>query len=394
MQIHMVHMIVGLGEIGTALKNIISKRRITYTFDTNGQKEYGGQKVNFLHICFPFNDKFIESVLYYIKEYSPAYTIIHSTVPVGTTSLLSNINKEATFLHSPVRGRHPDLEDEIRYKYIKYISYDLKSVSEKEIDIIKDEFEDISFMVKIIEGTRKTELGKLLELARYGVSLAFAKEQESICKSYGMEYDDIVKEFVSTMNAGISEKLRYPELYPFDKYVGGHCVTENMQLLSRQTSIDGIKAPLLNSASVICSGTVIWNNCNIYPSARIGKGVSIGANCEIGNNVIIGNDSRIGAGSFIPEGVTIEENCFIAPNVSFSNDKKPPSKDKSKWGKILVKKNAVIGMGSIILPNVTIGENAVVGAGSCVTKDVPDNMVVYGNPAKEHGLRSEVYGKE
>ena len=119
----------------------------------------------------------------------------------------------------------------------------------------------------------------------------------------------------------------------------------------------------------------------------IGMG-EIGTGTEIGHNVVIGNDTRIGAMCFIPEGVTIEENVFIAPKVTFSNDKYPPSK-REHWGEILVKKNASLGMGSIILPGVTIGEGALVGAGSVVTKDVPRNEKWFGSPAESHGSRCE-----
>jgi acetyltransferase-like isoleucine patch superfamily enzyme len=160
-----------------------------------------------------------------------------------------------------------------------------------------------------------------------------------------------------------------------------------MEILLRQ-----FEAPLLKMAHKIDRNTVIWPNCNIYPTAKIGKGCSIGQFCEIGNNVVIKDSVRIGAYSFIPEGVTIEENVFIAPRVSFSNDKHPPS-DKLAWGKILVKKGAAIGMGAIILPGVTIGENAVVGAGSVVTKNIPDGEVWYGAAATPHGQKEEVYAR-
>jgi acetyltransferase-like isoleucine patch superfamily enzyme len=91
---------------------------------------------------------------------------------------------------------------------------------------------------------------------------------------------------------------------------------------------------------------------------------------------------------FIPEGVTIEDNCFIAPRVSFSNDKRPPSK-KEFWGKITIKKNAAIGMGAIILPGVMVGEGAIVGAGAVVTKSIPAGEKWFGVPAMPHGERSQ-----
>ena len=88
--------------------------------------------------------------------------------------------------------------------------------------------------------------------------------------------------------------------------------------------------------------------------------------------------------TFIPEGVVIENDVFVAPGVFFSNDKYPPSSQK-EWGRILIKKGAALGMGAIILPGVTVGERAMIGAGSVVTKDVPDGAKYYGNPAHAHG---------
>ncbi len=80
--------------------------------------------------------------------------------------------------------------------------------------------------------------------------------------------------------------------------------------------------------------------------------------------------------------MTIEDDVFIGPNVTFTNDKYPRSKGEWKLLKTVVKKGASIGAGSVILPGITIGENAMVGAGSVVTKDVPPNAVVAGNPAR------------
>lgn len=131
----------------------------------------------------------------------------------------------------------------------------------------------------------------------------------------------------------------------------------------------------------------VWQPCNIYPTAKIGEDVSIGMFSEIGPNVVIGDRVRIGAGSFIPEGVTIESDVFIGPRVTFANDRWPPS-DKKNWEKTLVKKHAVIGAGCCILPGVVIGENARLGMGSTLTKNIPDNEVWYGNPAKK-GMRDE-----
>jgi acetyltransferase-like isoleucine patch superfamily enzyme len=129
---------------------------------------------------------------------------------------------------------------------------------------------------------------------------------------------------------------------------------------------------------------------NLY-GCVIGDGSKIGTFVEIQKNSVIGKNVKVSSHTFICEGVQIEDNVFVGHNVSFINDKYPRSANadgslqtEADWQvvKTLVKKGASIGTSSTILCGVTIGENAIVGAGSVVTKDVPANTVVAGNPAR------------
>ena len=129
---------------------------------------------------------------------------------------------------------------------------------------------------------------------------------------------------------------------------------------------------------------------NLY-GCRIGDNTKIGAFVEIQKNVFIGKNCKISSHTFICEGVTIEDNVFIGHNVAFINDSFPRAttgdgklQTEADWKvePTLVKKSASIGSGSTILANVTIGENAIIGAGSVVTKNVPPDTIVAGNPAK------------
>lgn len=130
----------------------------------------------------------------------------------------------------------------------------------------------------------------------------------------------------------------------------------------------------------IGNGTKIWNFANIY-GCEIGKNCMIGSFVEIQNNVKIGNNVKIQSHSFLCSLVAVEDDAFIGHGVMFINDVYAPSNDPSKWKPTLVKKGSSIGSNATILP-VVIGENAVVGAGAVVTKDVPANAIVAGNPAK------------
>lgn len=147
--------------------------------------------------------------------------------------------------------------------------------------------------------------------------------------------------------------------------------------------------------------------CAITPSVKLGKDVKlskfinlygceigdetkIGAFVEIQKNATVGKRCKISSHTFICEGVTIEDNVFIGHGVMFINDMYPRAtangalQTEADWKveRTVIKKGASIGTGVTILASVTVGENAIVGAGSVVTKDVPANSIVAGNPAK------------
>jgi len=129
---------------------------------------------------------------------------------------------------------------------------------------------------------------------------------------------------------------------------------------------------------------------NLY-GCEIGDNTKIGAFVEIQKNAKVGKNCKISSHTFICEGVTIEDNVFIGHGVVFINDTYPRAtnstgglKTEEDWEvePILVKNGASIGSNCTILSSVTIGENAIVGAGSVVTKDVPPDTIVGGNPAR------------
>jgi len=129
---------------------------------------------------------------------------------------------------------------------------------------------------------------------------------------------------------------------------------------------------------------------NLY-GCEIGDETKIGAFVEIQKNASVGKRCKISSHTFICEGVTIEDNVFVGHGVMFINDSYPRAtaageslQTEADWKveKTVIKKGASIGSGATILANLCVGENAIVGAGAVVTKDVPPNTIVAGNPAK------------
>lgn len=131
--------------------------------------------------------------------------------------------------------------------------------------------------------------------------------------------------------------------------------------------------------------TRIWAFVHILKDAKIGENCNICDFCFIENKVTIGNNVTIKSGIYIWDGVTIEDNVFLGPNVVFTNDLRPRSKQNFELKEILIKEFATVGANSTILAGTTIGEYAMIGIGSVVTKDIPAYALAYGNPAKIKG---------
>lgn len=132
----------------------------------------------------------------------------------------------------------------------------------------------------------------------------------------------------------------------------------------------------------IGKNTRIWSFTIICKDAKIGDDCNICSFCFIENDVIIGNNVTIKTHNSIWDGVTIEDNVFIGQSVIFCNDKYPKANNINKVKfipeKIYIKSNTFIGSGSIILPGITIGSYVSIGAGSLITKNVPDNAKIIG----------------
>jgi len=132
--------------------------------------------------------------------------------------------------------------------------------------------------------------------------------------------------------------------------------------------------------------TRIWHeDKSVILDCIIGDNCTLHAPIWVGNNVIIGNDCKIQAFCFLPEGVELGNNVFLGPNVTFTNDKHPPSGGKW-WFETIIKDGARIGAGALIITGITIGEKSFIAAGAVVTKDVDPGVTVMGIPARVRRL--------
>lgn len=131
-------------------------------------------------------------------------------------------------------------------------------------------------------------------------------------------------------------------------------------------------------------GTKIWAFSHIMAGVKIGKNCVIGEGVHIGINVVIGDNVKIQNHSLVYEGVTIEDDVFFGPNTVTTNDIEPHAVGdwRDRFRTTHFKKGCSVGANSTILCGITIGENSLIGAGSVVTKTIPPNIIVAGNPAR------------
>ena len=215
----MPDLVIGLGEVGEPLRQLLRAEG----HDLNRPTPYAGP-IDTLHIAFPYGPQFIEWVQRYQTAWAPRLTIIHSTVPIGTTRKISEA------VHSPVNGRHGSLLESLRW-IPKWVG----GPRAKDAQRVLEEAGMTCLTTPLAE---TTEALKLLCLAKYGAANALAR----MGRELGLP-DDLVIEWDRAYNSDVEKGLQRPLIIPDGPIIGGHCVTQGVALL-RSTKphplLDGI----------------------------------------------------------------------------------------------------------------------------------------------------------
>lgn len=236
--------IAGLGEVGKGLNEILSRKYTCSPLDIDMKPDI--DRCGILNICFPYSDKFVGQVNDYVERYKPDLTIIHSTVPVGTTRQI-NGNK----VHSPIRGKHPDMAKGIE-TYTKFIGYENLEEGVKAVWY----FENVGLRCLPLKKYETTELAKILSLVRYGMNIVFTKDQKDLCDKLGLDYEDVVNHWERTLNFGQNaigqSHLNRPILEPLESPIGGHCVIPVSEMAKIEFEKQGIDTIVIDSILRFC----------------------------------------------------------------------------------------------------------------------------------------------
>jgi len=231
-------LIIGAGEIGSAIGTVMEAAGMTVGYrDADETKNCGPAKeIDFMHICFGYNDSFVKNLVDYMRWYKPIITVINSTIPVGLTRELDPVfgrreyhGENWKIAHSPVRGRHYDLVKQIKM-YKKYVG----AIDEKIGREVAAHFWRAGIPSMYLGKPEITELGKLLDTSYYGACLALHQEYQRLCDAAGVS----ITEAHSVWNDDANDQFRKiegcdhlvkPTLTP--GFIGEHCVMPNLELL-------------------------------------------------------------------------------------------------------------------------------------------------------------------
>ena len=211
--------VIGLGEVGRPLRDLIAQTGADVLGVDAGPVEMPAPgTVAVMHICIPFEiDDFVGQTAGYVDCLQPELTVINSTVGVGTTRAVHE-RTGARIVHSPIRGKHARMFEELTY-YDKFIG----PIDAEAGILAKQHFESVGMTTRMLSSPEASELAKLTETTYFGVLIAWAQEVERYCEAVGVDYDEVV---------AIYEQIGYLPPVTFSPgIIGGHCVMPNIEIL-------------------------------------------------------------------------------------------------------------------------------------------------------------------
>lgn len=218
-------LVIGYGEVGQGLHSVLNEHYPVWLLDIDKNLEPGSHdpdSYDVIHITFPYSETFIQDVKNYQEKYKPKYTVIHSTVPVGTS-------RACNAIHSPIRGLHPNLESGIR-TFVKFIGGEKASE-------VADYFRRAGLKVCLFDKSETTEAMKLFDTEYYRTVIEFAHRVKRYCDNHGLNFHETYTLGNQTYNEGYTQ-LGHPEfvrpvLQPIMKEIGGHCLLPNAELIKQ-----------------------------------------------------------------------------------------------------------------------------------------------------------------
>jgi len=216
---HETVVVVGLGEVGRPLLELVSRHHETVGVDVSPVARKV-EPVDVMHVCYPFEiGDFVGETARYIELFNPALTIVNSTVAVGTTRAIAE-RTGAAVVHSPMRGKHARMQEDL-VGYTKFVGA-VDPVTGKHAVA---HFESIGMRAGLLSSPEATELAKLTETTYFGLMIAWAQEVERYCDKLSQNYDEI---------ASFYEEIKFfPPVKYFPGIIGGHCVMPNVEILRR-----------------------------------------------------------------------------------------------------------------------------------------------------------------
>ncbi|MCD6125779.1 MAG: GDP-mannose dehydrogenase [Thaumarchaeota archaeon] len=226
-------LIIGLGEVGRPLYEILSEKFTdVYGYDSDRSKTIHELKaipkpIEIMHIAYPYTGgEFIDSTINYIRSFNPRLVIIHSSIPPRTTRLIQS-KTNSMIAYSPVRGKHPNLKEHLRF-WTKWIS----AVNQAGTELAKRHLEEAGFKVKVAKDPESLELAKLWETIYRAAMIACWQEIHRISKDLGADIK-VIAEFIQEVHEVLGDRpLYYPDV------IGGHCLIPNTRILAEIVDSD------------------------------------------------------------------------------------------------------------------------------------------------------------